>query len=330
MLQIKGKDSNLAIDTDTESGILSRHLFTIFKKYSSREFIFVEPGGNFGDYLIYKGAQKLANLAGIKFRSVGHQEFIKSDYPSDAVTYIHGGGGFNPWWSGTPILDFRKAVGRRSSVVILGPTTSVADPVFLRDSIVADLKHSEAETVHVLARDRVSLTALRQCLPGWVELGLDHDTALNLSAADFRHTGGHRLGYTLYSIREDKEAAGHPDRDFLGVWVDPISFCHNFDHWLGLHRRAKRIVTNRLHSAIAGVIFGVPTTILQNNYHKNRSVWEYSLRQQGVQWSDGIGLGSIARAVNAIRPLRKVLESPVFQRALRAVFYGARYRNLVS
>jgi len=47
--------------------IVSTELFRIFKKYQSKQFVFVEPGGNWGDYLIYMGAYKLAKLCGIIF-----------------------------------------------------------------------------------------------------------------------------------------------------------------------------------------------------------------------------------------------------------------------
>ncbi len=312
--------------TDAESNVVSRNIFSLYQKYRSSQFIFVEPGGNFGDELIYKGARKLARLAGIKFQSVSHDKFMNSDYPSDAVIYIHGGGDFNTWWSGNSIAEFFKTVSTHSGVIILGPRTILTEKEFLRKTVVAGLRNSMSKKVYMFARELTSYAALKAYLPGWVELGVDHDTALNLSATDLVSANPARR-FVFYAIREDKEAINQ-ERDLLAMWVDPTRYCFSFNQWVSLHNRAKEIVTNRLHSAILGPILGVPTTIIPNNYHKNRSVWEYSLQQQGVRWSGSVHVGRIAHIVNTIYPLRKILGMSAFQTALRVFVYGARRRNL--
>jgi exopolysaccharide biosynthesis predicted pyruvyltransferase EpsI len=63
-------------------------------------------------------------------------------------------------------------------------------------------------------------------------------------------------------------------------------------HW-GVHVRnyflraahARRIVTDRLHFAIAGLIVGREVVLLPNVYHKNRSMWETWLCRLGCGWS---------------------------------------------
>lgn len=85
-----------------------KDLFNKHKENDTYSFLFVEPGGNCGDYLIYKGAEKLANICGIKYKSVTSHEFLDNSYPHESVVYIHGSGGFVPWWSGTPILALKK------------------------------------------------------------------------------------------------------------------------------------------------------------------------------------------------------------------------------
>jgi hypothetical protein len=55
-----------------------------------------------------------------------------------------------------------------------------------------------------------------------------------------------------------------------------------------IHLFARSITTNRLHSAIIGAIAGKPVTIGPGSYHKNRSVWQYSLAERGVRWVDAI------------------------------------------
>jgi hypothetical protein len=62
----------------------------------------------------------------------------------------------------------------------------------------------------------------------------------------------------------------------------------SFAHWMRIHLNSRAIVTNRLHSAIVCTLAGKPVTIAPGAYHKNRSVWEYSLSAQGATWADAI------------------------------------------
>jgi len=96
------------------------NLFNLFCSLKDKYFLFVEPGGNCGDYLIYKGAEKIANLCGLQFKSVSIQEFLHCSYPIESVVYIHGSGGFVPWWSGTPILALKKALSDYGGLLLSG------------------------------------------------------------------------------------------------------------------------------------------------------------------------------------------------------------------
>jgi exopolysaccharide biosynthesis predicted pyruvyltransferase EpsI len=50
----------------------------------------------------------------------------------------------------------------------------------------------------------------------------------------------------------------------------------------------KRIITDRLHFAISGLILGRETTILPNSYHKNRSMYETWLRDLGCNFAENL------------------------------------------
>jgi hypothetical protein len=63
----------------------SKELFNLFLKYKARNFIFLEPGGNFGDLIIYKGAYKLADEANIVYETVTFDKFMNTYYPPDAI-----------------------------------------------------------------------------------------------------------------------------------------------------------------------------------------------------------------------------------------------------
>jgi exopolysaccharide biosynthesis predicted pyruvyltransferase EpsI len=317
--------------TDTAASVSSRapspQLFRLFEAYRSAPFLFVESGGNFGDELIWLGAYKLARLAGLDVRRVTYDEFIGSSVPSGTGVYVHGGGGINPWCSGRAITAFQKALATNSPIAILGPQSVHPDHVFLRSKLALDLEQASARRIVAFARDQASYEALAASFPG-LELRAEHDTALSLSRADLDGPCLPRA-FALCAIREDNESSPISNRDLLSLSIDPAKFCRSFNQWIALHRSARRIVTNRLHSAIAGVILGKPTVLLPNSYHKNRSVWEHSLRERGVVWSDELPLGPLPRVINAIAPLRRLVGSDVVQTALRVYLHQVRWRTLL-
>ena len=302
----------------------SMKLSDLFDKYNNKQFVFVEPGGNYGDYLIYEGAEKLAKQSKIKFQSVTHDEFMKSKYSDDMIIYIHGSGGFNPWWTGTPILELEKAVKYHKGIVILGPQTFVQDTSFINERVANILIDNDINKLFLFTRDYVSYKTLKECLPVNCNIYLDHDTAFHLSINDILENKPSGK-YTLYSVREDKESVYFQKNGVLSLKFDPVFYCRNFDHWVYVHSMAKRIITNRTHSAILGSILGIPTTILPNSYHKNHSIWEYSLRQRGVDWLDELSLKGFASIISTIN--HKLFYSKL-QRVLRMV-YKVRYKDFI-
>ena len=303
-------------------GTATVELWGLFQAYRSRPFVFVQPGGNAGDYLIYKGAEKLGRLAGLDFTSVSHDTFMQAEYGPEMVVYIHGGGGYNPIWSGKPMEAIQLATQHRG-VVIQGPQTFWNDYDFLKERVVKPMADARCERLVLMARERVSYDLMQKVLPSSFELLLDHDTALNLQREDLRELlPDHSGNYKLYAIREDKEARGDGLRDYFSVWLDPVRHRSGFEAWLQVHARAREIVTNRLHSSICGSILGIPTTLLPNSYFKNRAVWEHSLSERGVQWGEHVQAGAASRLIHKIGPLRKVLDHPRVQRQLIR-FYGA-------
>ena len=236
-----------AAQGQSDPGIASQHVYALFQEYRSRPFILVEPLGNYGDQLIWKGAQKLARLAGLNFESMPYPTFVEASFPDEAVVYIHGGGGINPRWSGSAMKAFLKAIVSHPGVTILGPQTFPTDVEFLRQAVFEALPERVPGKVYLFTRENTSYNSMKTGLPGWIELGLDHDTALNLTAVDLT-TETPQRHYTFYAIREDREAVQMQQRDLLAVWLDPAVACSSFDHWVAIHNGAERIVSNRLHS----------------------------------------------------------------------------------
>lgn len=83
-------------------------------------------------------------------------------------------------------------------------------------------------------------------------------------------------------FRQDIEATEVP----AGNIGDPVAMCRSHYDYLRLAGSYRHVHTNRLHFAVAALLMGNQATLYPNSYHKNRSVWEASLKDLGCGWSD--------------------------------------------
>lgn len=264
-------------------------LAELLRQHSHREWYFVQPGGNWGDHLIYAGAEALATRLGLSWKSYDFRDFDSSRVPAGAAIYLHGGGGFNPWGSRRAFANLRNAVGVQNAIVIQGPQTADLMSELTVSLFAETFQSSRAATICFYARERNTLDFLKATLPTFVSIGLDHDTALHLQQSDvtrLAHLDSVPPGrYHLLVSRDDDEVpATQPLADHRSVVMDPGYFARSFGHWIRIHAFAKSIRSNRLHSAIVGALLGKPVTLMGGSYHKNRSIWEYSLKDLGVTW----------------------------------------------
>ena len=259
-----------------------------FERFREHPFVLVRPGGNFGDSLIYEGAEHLADEVGLTWSSLESDEFFERSFTDDHVLYLHGGGGFNPFYAGRPLRMLTHALEHHDGPVIQGPQTfdvSTDYLQFVRDELASV---SPSGPAFLFVRERTSHKALTDLLPPPITLGLDPDTALHLQRSDVLRTNPRSFfRYTLHAIRKDREQRDSPfSPQNSGAHLDPAHYARSYDHWIRLHANSREIITNRTHSAILGAILQIPTTLLPNAYHKNRSIWEYSLQSRGVEWSE--------------------------------------------
>jgi exopolysaccharide biosynthesis predicted pyruvyltransferase EpsI len=61
--------------------------------------------------------------------------------------------------------------------------------------------------------------------------------------------------------------------------------CKSVEEYLELAARHSRIITDRLHFAISGLIVGREVALLGNSYHKNRSIYETWLKPLGCRFA---------------------------------------------
>lgn len=252
-----------------------------FEEFSNRKFIFVAPGGNKGDFMIYQGAFKLADELGLHYKHILVTPNWKAEtHCKSKVIYIQGGGAFPSWWDWTPQILKMLRKANPENHIIVGPSTVGTDRHYLDHALNMD------NEMTFFARERTTFNIMQRYCD---DVRLDHDTALHLSLGDgyLRRVIGNfkpRSAHDLLVLRRGLEAPTHIPSEIrrkdFGVVCDPV----RIGDWGRLHIHARRIVANRLHSAILGAVLGKDTSLFAGTYHKNRSVWEYSLNDMGVKW----------------------------------------------
>jgi exopolysaccharide biosynthesis predicted pyruvyltransferase EpsI len=101
-------------------------------------------------------------------------------------------------------------------------------------------------------------------------------------------------------MRRDHERTGR----LLQLARDPAALCDTPAESLALASRYRRIITDRLHFAIAGLHMGREVTLLPNNYHKNRSMHETWLAGLGCHFAESVEAALLQQAAAARRGIR--------------------------
>ena len=262
-----------------EDGALEK----IFKANINKPWVFIKQGGNQGDQMIYRGAEKLADLCKLQYKTIELLRASKKEpqIKKGDIIYLHGGGGFNTWWNWTPRLLNKLRQLYPKNYIIVGPSTMALQKWYLDKWVPVD------DRTIFYAREQTTYNYLKE--NHYPTIRIDHDTALHLTRDDeylkpLLGVDNIKNKHKLAAIREDPES---PDTlpssvnlDDYDIVVDPCSK----ENWGELHAHASEILTNRSHSAILGGILGKPTKIFAGKYHKNLSMWGYSMKQLGVKW----------------------------------------------
>jgi hypothetical protein len=278
----------------TSTAPVNPTLHDIFDRHRTRRWFFVAPGGNWGDQLIYRGAEALARRVGLEWAAIDIGEMRGTALGPEDCIYLHGGGGFNSWCSGRVFDTLAEALSNRVALVVQGPQTAEDSPSFLEHRLGPILRAREARELVFFAREKVTEANLRRVLgaSAGVTISLDHDTAFHLSLDEIPGLAGRaestlaRGGYRLNVCREDPESAGSSFGSLTEVVLDAAYFARTFEQWIAVHIEARSVTSDRLHSAIVSSLLGRQVTLVPGSYHKNRSVFEHSLRDRGVIWKE--------------------------------------------
>ena len=226
---------------------------------------YVRPVGNVGDDLIELAMTQLFAAYGISWRQVTAEELARP--VTDLAVLVFGGGGnMGDRYRGNYDLRSRALATGLPVVILPQSFTSPEDREFHR----------------VYVRERSSL----RFHPGGT---LAPDLALGL-AWDEPARPDRDLGVFL---RRDQERGGR--KPLLAR--DPVRMARTPAAYLALAARHRRIVTDRLHFAVAGLHAGRDVTLVANDYHKNRSMHE--------TWLAALGCRFAATAAEALANARR-------------------------
>ncbi len=270
-----------------------------------RKIVTITPGGNHGDTLIHMGLVKKLEEQCYDYTSLNLENMYRGnlviggkylmniflwrmgvdagfrllDIPEDVDLVLFEGGGYmNDIWYGPTLL--RTVMRQTEAPIAVGPQSYVFNRTRIADYFMAGREAT------LFCRERYSHDHLtEQGLPPSVHLKVSPELALYLDPEDLEeYTEPREERYQLVAMRRDREASvsekllleieeacDNPvtrDISMEGSLTDFVSWVAN----------AETVYTDRLHVAILSSILGKDATLFGNRYHKNRGVWEYSLR----------------------------------------------------
>jgi hypothetical protein len=228
-----------------------------------RKVGYVRPAGHVGGSLIELATAQLFRLHGVRWVP------LDLDRPANVDVIVFGGGG----GMGDRTLVDHAARGR---ALRLGP------PVVILPQSFTD--REDRPFARVFVRERASLGLRPDAL-------LAPDLALGL-AWQPQGPPSRELGILM---RRDGQRTGRR----LVHASDPATICRSPVEAMALAARYRRIITDRLHCAIAGLHAGREVTLLPNNTHKNRSMHETWLADLGCRFAESVEAALLRRVAEA-------------------------------
>jgi exopolysaccharide biosynthesis predicted pyruvyltransferase EpsI len=278
---------------------------SFLKEHEDDKIFAITPGGNHGDTLIHMGMVKKLEELGCNYKCLNLEESYKRqallgakylfniaawklgggrgfdllNIPSDADLILFEGGGYmNDIWYGLVLL--KQALREYRQPITVGPQSYLFETTDLM-SLFTDVRQVTLFCREPYSRDLLS----GKPRPPQVEVLMSRDTALYLDHQDLSpHIDPPREPYDLVCFRRDKETLITRDvkREIVEQAQDPIvgdiSKRGQLRDFVSTVANARRVFTDRLHVAILAHILGKEATLYDNRYHKNRGVYEYSLK----------------------------------------------------
>ena len=202
---------------------------------------------------------------------------------SEEVVLLRGGAYLNDIWGDYWIIDaITSAVSHsRTRMIMIAPHSFCFCKTDFRE-VIADIE----QELHIFCRERTSYDLMCSThFPANVHVHLSQDAALYLTDGDFEVKKSGREEYVLVAPRLDRESIVRWNlRRAQKLWketrilVRDMSLC-DLTSFVNIVGNASEVHTDRLHVGILSAILGKQTYLYPNCYHKNKGVYEFSLRQ---------------------------------------------------
>lgn len=246
---------------------------SIVRLGGGRKCYFIPSPGNWGDALINFGTLQFLKSIGCNYELMQRPELLSKLSRSqvlDALVIVGGGGGWCEIWSST--RSFVREVSLKVSQVIVLPTTFDLEPAegtgsnvtyFARDLEISSRRLPDATFCHDMAFFLdLDVPQEPAVLPRVVALRVDRERSTKARTFEF-------------SV--DMSLLG----DAFSSVVPLFQIINRFE----------RVVSDRLHIAIAGCLLGKDVTLLPGVYPKSQSVYSSSMREnypesRFVEWED--------------------------------------------
>lgn len=284
----------------------SKAITEFLSQFKGQTIHYYPNPGNGGDCLIAAGTYQVFRRVGLRYEfiPVGDRSFD----PENKIIFYAGGGNLVPFY--TQARDFLERVHRKARRVVMLPHTIRGHE---------DLIAAFGSNVDLIARERRSYDHIRSCRTA-AGVHLMHDMAFALDVPAVRslwqpiqvlsRTSAAKLareywrsltvkgpsGPTLNCFRVDVEKTDRPlppdnidvSIAFNGGQAPAINAYMTTRNILDFLDRYDTVNTNRLHLGIGAAILGKKTFLERNDYDKNLSIYEFSLRDHfpNVAWRE--------------------------------------------
>lgn len=199
----------------------------------------------------------------------------------DAIV-MNGGAYLNNIWKGYRALAAILPIARKNpdAAIIFAPQSFPTN----RSDYFEEMVTSLGEEIHLFCREIPSYTLLRSLsFSRNVHIGRSPDAALYMSAADFSAKPENR--HVLVAPRLDRESIVKWNLSMMWeIWpkasirFGDVNLLPDFHTFIEVVARASKVFTDRLHVSILSSMLGKETYLLPNSYHKNKGVYDFSLK----------------------------------------------------
>lgn len=234
----------------------------IFENFKNKSIGFVRMSSSTGDMIIEDAAMQMFTKFNVSFKEINKRpnlDVIDLNFIKEVDEFAFNGGGcmgnfyFQVFNLRMRFLEYKKPITVLPQTFVLSRDDANYEKVWIR------------ETESLKFREDAFLAP---------DLALGYEYYGDLPKPKYK------IGVWL---RQDDEAIDVGGVKSLG---DPALICKNTKEYIWLASLYEKIITNRLHFAIIGLIARREVVLLPNSYFKNYSMWKTWLKDLGCKWSD--------------------------------------------